>query len=98
MNFRIPSNFMLGGRKITVKHADVIDGDLTIDGQAIYSAQEIVLQNGHKKEYIEFVFFHELTHHILDQMGERKLRGDERFINLFSTFLHQAIKTMEVVK
>lgn len=98
MNFKIPKKLSLGGREIEVKLVDVISKDLSIDGQARYAEQDILLQKGNKKEYTDFVFFHELTHHILDQMGERKLRGDERFVNLFATFLHQAVKTMEVSK
>lgn len=40
-------------------------------------------------------FIHELTHAILFQMGEDKLNDNEKFVNVFSSFLTEAINTME---
>ena len=90
---RIPKSFMLGGQKITVEEKKIIDGNPDVDGMAIYNQQKIQLLTGTKGDYREFVFTHELVHHILNQMGEIKLRKNERFVNLFATFLHQATKT-----
>jgi hypothetical protein len=42
---------------------------------------------------MEHTFFHEVTHVILDMMGEEKLSSDEKFVDVFSGLLHQVIKT-----
>ena len=36
-------------------------------------------------------FFHELTHCILDTMGEGELSGNEKFVCTFSSFLNEAM-------
>lgn len=94
MEFQIPKTFELGGQTISIEFKDMIANTPGMDGQASYGEQLIELKNGMKPEYTQFVFFHELVHHILSQMGEDKLRGTEKFVNEFATFLHQAIKTM----
>ena len=40
-------------------------------------------------------FFHELTHAILFAMGKEDLNDDEYFVNTFSSFLSEAINSME---
>ena len=37
-------------------------------------------------------FFHELTHSILDTMGESDLSGNEKFVSCFSSFLTEAME------
>lgn len=40
---------------------------------------------------IEQVFWHEVTHAILDTMQEDELNENEKFVNTFAAFLHQII-------
>ena len=40
-------------------------------------------------------FMHEITHAILFAMGKEELNDDESFVNIFSSFLSEAINTME---
>lgn len=40
-------------------------------------------------------FLHEMTHSILFAMGQNDLNTDESFVNTFSSFLYEAISTME---
>ena len=40
-------------------------------------------------------FLHELTHTILDTMGEKELSSNEKFVSTFSSFLTEAIRTMK---
>ena len=40
-------------------------------------------------------FLHELTHAILFAMGKEELNEDESFVNTFSSFLNEAMNTME---
>ena len=44
---------------------------------------------------LEQTFFHELVHTILDNMNEYKLSKNEKFIEVFSGILHQALTTFE---
>ena len=37
-------------------------------------------------------FYHELTHCILDTMGENDLSKNEKFVNTFSSFLNEALR------
>lgn len=98
MSFKIPKSFELAGQHIAVVHKELLANDTSCDGYAIYNAQEIQLKTGMKPDYEGFVFCHELVHHILNQMGESELRNNEKFVNGFGTFLHQALKTMEAPK
>ena len=90
---RIPKTFMLGGQTITVETKDKIDNNPDIDGQAMYSAGKIQILSKLKGDYRDFVFTHELIHHVLNSMNEDKLKKNEKFVNLFATFLHQYMKT-----
>lgn len=92
---KIPKTFMLGGQTITVETKDMIDNNPDIHGQALYDEQKIKMLTKLKGDYRDVVFTHELVHHILNKMGEYKLRKDERFVDLFATFLHQYMKTAE---
>ena len=93
--FKIPKSLVLGGQKIKVTRPKEIAGDKYCDGMATYQKQLIEVLRGIDGEYAEFVFIHELVHHILNQMSEERLRGNEKFVNQFATFLHQALKTMK---
>ena len=95
MQFNIPKSFVLGAQKIDVKYKEFPNGNSNADGFAGYSEQVVELKTNMKNDYMEFVFFHELVHHILNQTGDEELRIDEKFVNRFATFLHQAIKTMK---
>lgn len=37
-------------------------------------------------------FYHELTHSILDTMGESELSANEKFVSCFSSFLTEAME------
>lgn len=43
-------------------------------------------------------FLHELVHSILDTMGEDELSNNEKFVSTFSSFLSEAVRTMEFPK
>lgn len=47
------------------------------------------------EERKEQTFYHELTHAILDAIGEDDLNCNEQFVDAFSNVLYQAIKTMK---
>jgi hypothetical protein len=97
MDFKIPKQLYLGAQKINVNKVKQITGEeKNILGFAFYSEGKIELKDDPdcSNDYKEYIFFHELTHHILNQMQEEKLRQDEKFISRFAILLHQAIRTM----
>lgn len=98
MEFKIPKKFKVGGVDCIVKqveHCGNYDDFGFCKPQGII---EIANQAGgyevseSKKRQ---TFLHELTHSILFAMGKSELNDDESFVNTFSSFLNEAISTME---
>lgn len=97
MRFKIPSRFDLGPHIIKTKHVDKCTGcDENIVGLAIYQKNLIELKTGtYDKNYQDFVYFHEVFHHILEHTGYSKLNADESFVDRVSASWLQFVKTME---
>lgn len=98
MKFNIPSKFNLGGSVINIEKVKQITGmGDDCDGMAFYAKSKIELKEDatFSDDYKEYVFFHELVHHIFSAMEENDLRKNEKIVSQFATFLHQSIKTME---
>lgn len=98
MDFNIPKKFKIGSVDYTVnmvEHCGVNDdfgrwypfGFIEIANQS----HGYELSEARKKQ----TFFHELTHAILGQMRKEELNDDESFVNTFSSFLAEAIDSME---
>lgn len=98
MEFNIPKKFKIGGVDYIVKqveHCGLNDdfglwrpqGIIEIANQA--GGYEV--SDSKKRQ----TFLHELTHAILFAMGKEELNEDESFVNTFSSFLAEAISTME---
>ena len=97
---KIPKKFKLGGMEITVEYDPELLAREDAQGAAVYRKNKIIIQPSvesqkRSKKQLEHVFLHELVHYILDTMGEHELRTNERHVDLFATFLHQALTTME---
>ena len=96
MQFVIPATFEMGGLTIRVVEDATLFKTKKAVGSSRYDRQLIVLDPGiTEKEMLEQLFFHELIHWILFMMGDDEKQKDEEWINLFSHFLYQSIKTME---
>jgi hypothetical protein len=94
---KIPSRFNLFGHTIQVTwHDDLFIRSSNV-GEAHYGFNEIKLDtmDGKPESYKSQVFAHELLHIIFNQMGECDLRDNEKFIDIFSSLLVQAIDSME---
>ena len=98
MEMNIPKKLKVGGVDYSVKQVEHCG---TNDDFGLWRPQgiiEIATQAGgyevsesQKKQ----TFLHELTHAILFTMGKEELNEDESFVNTFSSFLNEAISTME---
>ena len=98
MEFNIPKKLKVGGVDYSVKQVEHCG---TNNDFGLWRSQgiiEIATQAGgyevseSKKKQ---TFFHELTHAILFAMRKDDLNDDESFVNTFSSFLAEAINTME---
>ena len=98
MEFNIPNKLKIGGVDYSIKHVEYCGMN---DDFGLWRPQgiiEIANQAGgyevsdSKKRQI---FLHELTHAILFALGKEELNDDESFVNTFSSFLNEAINTME---
>ena len=94
----IPKSFTVGGQDIEVVIQNTIDGDKL--GEACLWNGTIKISEIYKgclqTESSKFnTFHHELTHLILDTMGEYELSSNERFVSTFSGFLTEAIRSFE---
>lgn len=93
----IPEEFSLGGMTYRVEGVEEM-GHGAEYGCMDPGVNKIYLsETWHGKsvspERKEEVFFHELTHAVLDAMGKEDLNGDEEFVDSFAVLLHQALKT-----
>lgn len=94
----IPKSFTVGGQDIEVVTQHTIDGDQL--GEACLWNGTIKIAEIYKgclqSESSKFnTFHHELIHLILDTMGEYELSANERFVNTFSGFLTEAIRSFK---
>lgn len=75
----------------------VEDKRTDVAGETHPDKNMIILSNIFNKEQQTLAFYHELTHAILHTMGA-DLYSNEEFVNTFSAFLHQAMKTKNYIK
>ena len=93
---RIPNSFYLLGQKITVEQDSNLTFEADAKGISLFREGKIVLQRREQyspQSQVEQTFCHELVHWILHQMGEGELGGNEKFVDVFGSLLHQALST-----
>lgn len=97
---KIPSKFQVGGQKMNVVIKDNLDGKLGCCclGSGVLSIAESFKGERQSSTSMLNTFYHELTHCILDTMGEESLSADEKFVSSFSSFLTEALCSMEKSK
>lgn len=98
MKFNIPNKLKIGGVDYSIKHVEHCGMN---DDFGLWRPQGIIeianqaggyeVSDSKKRQ----TFLHELTHAILFAMGKEELNDDESFVNTFSSFLNEAINTME---
>lgn len=94
----IPSEFQVGGQDINVIEIEKCQND-SLGTCCVAEGVIEIARTFRGKTQCESVklntFYHELTHAILDTMGETELSANERFVNSFSGFLTEAIKSFK---
>jgi hypothetical protein len=97
----IPKSVKVGKTKIDVMQPDGLKLDKDVCRGAYYRSDDmIIVAKGNPERNVLYdvderanTFWHELTHVILQDMGERRLNANEKFVSAFADRLHQAIKT-----
>lgn len=95
---RLPKKIEIGGHDIDILVVDSIEGDhlgqcslpegyIKIAETSYGKEQSISSQNN--------TLYHEITHLILDTMGEFDLSKDEKFVSTFSSFLTSILKSFK---
>ena len=91
---RIPVKITLAGIDIEVVLDPLAVSEANFIGKADYVKQRIIIDNTRAmKQTTEQSFCHELVHWILHIMGEYALQQNEKFVEIFSQLLYQAIST-----
>ena len=94
----LPKKIQVGDKWYSVEVVEAMR-DKTTMGKVDYTTQTMTLarKTHHgipfKLSALHESFWHELTHAILDSMGEHKLSNNERFVEEFSNRLSKAIRT-----
>lgn len=99
----IPKRFKLWAKTIDVVFDNQLSFREDAKGHAAFRENLIRIQPSsenypREQTSIEKTFCHELVHHILNEMEENELGGNEKFVGLFAGFLHQALNTFEYEK
>lgn len=92
----IPKHFKLAGHTVTVRlvpekdwHDDEVVGN--------WNAQNLTISipDWFNESRTQQIFCHELVHAILHTMDETRLNDNEKFVDVFGSFLHQVWKTID---
>ena len=93
----IPKSFQILGHTVKIEHKDFVDYGVN-EGCCEHLKLRIEIAKkdlkGNVPESVqEHTYLHEITHMILDSMGEDELSSNEKFVDTFSGLLHQVLKT-----
>lgn len=92
---KIPSRFKVGGQEIEVKRVERCNnntiGECILD-EGVIEIADTFNKDKHQADTCKInTFYHELTHAILDTMGESELSANEKFVCCFAGFLTDAM-------
>ena len=99
---KIPSSYEVGGTMIEVRKVERCDDN--VFGLAFLGAGYIEIANlvnkcdTQSEDSKRNTFYHELTHTILDTMGETDLSQNEKFVNTFAGFLTEAMRNARFIE
>lgn len=93
---RIPAVVHIAGLKIQVVHDPLAVAERQYIGKSEYSKQRIILdKTAAPRETTEQACVHEVVHWILHVMNEFELQNNEKFVDVFSQLLYQALTQSE---
>lgn len=94
---KIPQQIQVGGQTVDIMRVEQIEGGSL--GECLVSAGFIKIARTAKgyaqSDDSQFnTFIHECVHCILDNMGENELSENEKFVNAFSGFATEIIRSI----
>jgi len=93
---KIPYAYTVGGQHIRVRKVERCEdnklGLCCVSGGYVEIAEKVNKDVIQTESSCMNTFYHELTHSILDTMGEYDLSNNEKFVCTFSSFLTEAMK------
>ena len=95
---KIPKRFKLMGQTIAVESDCKVSTLADDNGQAIFDGNRIMLNPPSKdypQEQHEQTCCHEVIHFFFHAIGEKKMRDDEKLVDLMGHMLHQFLTTQE---
>ena len=101
---RIPDRFKIFGQTITVEWDKQLTNEEDSVGLAVYRRNAIMLQPSTEgkplsDDQIEQAYLHEVLHFAFKRLdykvGDVKLSGDERLVDLLANVLHQVLTSAE---
>jgi len=92
METHIPKTFTIFTDKYTVKEYKKVDNEDSM-GEHDYMKKTIKIKKDMPLEQKERVYYHELFHCMLEQLGYDKLSSDEKFVDQMGSVLYQVLKT-----
>ena len=99
IDFMIPNEFTVGCTKLKVEIVDRIANTEVLGNMCLAEGKITIAKSADGVPQCDSsmtnTFFHELTHAVLDSIGEKELSSNERFVCAFSSTLAQAITTMK---
>ena len=89
---QIPYEISLAGITVAVQMKDDLLKTKGTIGEANYQEQMIYLNPDVAPiQTLQQTYIHEVTHWILFMMNEHDLRNNEKFVDVFAHFMHQAL-------
>lgn len=99
---KIPNEFSVGGQRIKVRNVERCSentiGECSVAAGYVEIADKFNKDESQSEDSKINTFYHELTHTILDTMGEKELSSNEKFVCCFSSFLTEALQAAYFVQ
>ena len=99
---KIPSKITIGGQDVEIRNVNRCDNNAV--GECHLLEGYIEIAEIFNKDQVQSesskvnTFYHELTHCILQTMGEHELNDNEKFVCCFAGFLTEAMRNAEYEK
>ena len=94
---KIPSKITLGGQEVEIRNVERCDNNAVGECHLLEGYIEIadIFNKDQKQSESSKVntFYHELTHCILQTMGEDELNNNEKFVRCLAGFLTEAMRS-----
>ena len=97
---KIPSKITIGGQDVEIRNVNRCDNNALGECHLIEGYIEIADTFYKEQKQSESsklnTFYHELTHCILQTMGEQELSANEKFVCCFAGFLTEAMRNVKL--